>query len=67
MPETLESPHTRPLSVEPDTAAVHRTLADRLRVDPLNTAITVSVDVLGGAVAVAGALLWYSGSLVETG
>ncbi|WP_235579968.1 sugar transferase [Rhodococcus sp. Leaf233] len=67
MPETLESPHTRPRAAEPDVVVARRTLADRLRADPLNTTINVAVDVLGAAVAVTGALLWYSGSLVETG
>ncbi|MDI6626435.1 MAG: sugar transferase [Rhodococcus sp. (in: high G+C Gram-positive bacteria)] len=67
MPKTLDSPHTRARAAEPDIVVARRTLADRLRVDPLNTVISVAVDVLGAAVAVAGALLWYSGSLVDTG
>nr|WP_235581859.1 sugar transferase [Rhodococcus sp. Leaf278] len=67
MPETLESPHTRPRATDTDAVVARRTLVDRLRVDPLNTAITVAVDVLAGTIALVGALLWYSGSLTETG
>ncbi|MEW2018233.1 sugar transferase [Rhodococcus sp. NPDC076796] len=67
MPKTLESTHTRPQADEADTVAARRTVGDRLRVDPLYTAITVAVDVLASAVAIVGALLWYSGSLTDTG
>ncbi|MEK8071000.1 sugar transferase [Rhodococcoides navarretei] len=67
MPKTLDSPRTRPQAAEADTVAARRPLVDRLRVDPLNTVITVAVDVLAAAVAVIGALLWYSGSLTDTG
>ncbi|WP_231893812.1 MULTISPECIES: sugar transferase [unclassified Rhodococcus (in: high G+C Gram-positive bacteria)] len=67
MPETLDSPRTRPNAAEADTVAVGRPLVDRLRVDPLNTAITVAVDLLAAAVALIGALLWHSGSLTDTG
>ncbi|MDV8079208.1 sugar transferase [Rhodococcus sp. IEGM 1370] len=67
MPKTLESPRTRPRAAEADTVATGRPLVDRLRVDPLNTAISVAVDVLAAAVALIGALLWHSGSLTDTG
>lgn len=67
MPKTLESPHTRLRAAEADTVAAGRPLVDRLRVDPLNTAISVAVDVLAAAVALIGALLWHSGSLTDTG
>ena len=67
MPKTLESPHTRPQAAEADTVVARRTLVDRLRVDPLNTAISVAVDLLAAVVALIGALLWHSGSLTDTG
>ena len=44
-----------------------RTLTDRLRVDPLHTVITVSVDVLAATVAVIEGLLWWHGNLTDSG
>lgn len=67
MPKTLDSLRTSSRAAEADTVVDSRTLVDRLRVDPWHSAITVAVDVLAAVVAVVAALLWYSGSLTETG
>ncbi|WP_415976631.1 sugar transferase [Rhodococcus sp. 077-4] len=67
MPNTLESPHARPRAADAETPLAPRVLVDHLRVDPWHTAITVAVDVLAAVVSIVGALLWYSGSLTETG
>ncbi|MGB2722674.1 MAG: sugar transferase [Rhodococcus sp. (in: high G+C Gram-positive bacteria)] len=50
-----------------DSSAVPRAIADRLRVDPWHTGVTVALDSLAAIVAVVGALLWHAGSLTDSG
>lgn len=53
-----QPPHTQSVRA----SAPPRTLVDRLRRDPLHTAVTVAIDVAAAALAVAVSLLWGWGS-----
>ncbi|WP_165839596.1 sugar transferase [Rhodococcus sp. Eu-32] len=67
MSNTLERRPVRPGLTHSDNPAPQKGLADRLRVDPLHTVVTVAVDVLTATLAVVAGLLWRSGSLTELG
>ena len=67
MPQILEPARIRPRPVTTDSSAVPRAIADRLRVDPWHTGVTVALDSLAAIVAVVGALLWHAGNLIDSG
>ena len=66
MSKTLESPLATTDALR-DVQSRPRSLTDRLRVDPLHTVVTISVDVLAATIAVVEGLLWRTGSLTELG
>ncbi|MET0197872.1 MAG: sugar transferase [Rhodococcus fascians] len=66
MSKTLESPLATADALR-EVQSRPRSLTDRLRVDPLHTVVTISVDVIAATIAVIEGVLWRTGSLTELG